>query len=448
MFRLEVIDFIDQTGTAVVARVPQNGTAAIKYGAQLIVQQNQEAVFFRDSRALDVFGPGRHTLTTGNVPVLTSILTIPWDRSPFQACVYFVGKQRFIDQGWGTRQPITMRDPDFGVVRLRGFGKFSFRVTDSAVLLNEIVGTQGKVTSQQITEYLRDVVVSGISDLLASANIGLLQMASKFDELGAAARLKIGEQFKKLGLELTDLIINSISPPEEVQKAIDSRVSGSATGDLRSYTLHQAANGLAGSAADAISGPAGSIAGVGLEPSVGMMLPPILQQALQQAHSGVASPASADASVPTIEPQTIEQAAARSGGTNAVEEIQQTLRNTGRRLGWIIHESGQEWKLTLSIGPLRKQDVHIDFTGLDEAGHRIISIWSTCGVVDPSIALSLLRYNAQIVHGAFAVNTVDGVDLLVIRGNLLADTADWLELTRTISAVAWQADQVEQQLVG
>ena len=156
-------------------------------------------------------------LSTANIPVLTSILTIPWERSPFQACVYFVGKQRFIDQGWGTRQPITMRDPEFGIVRLRGFGKFSFRVVDSALLVNEIVGTQGKLTSQQITEYLRDIVVSGLSDMLATANIGLLQMASKFDELGAAARLKIGEQFKKIGLEMTDMIINNISPPEEVK---------------------------------------------------------------------------------------------------------------------------------------------------------------------------------------------------------------------------------------
>ena len=119
MFRLEVIDFIDQTGSTVVARVPHAGTAAIKLGAQLIVQQNQQAIFYRDGRALDIFGPGRHTLTTANVPILTSLLTIPWERSPFQACVYFVGMQRFIDQGWGTRQPITMRDPDFGMVRLR-----------------------------------------------------------------------------------------------------------------------------------------------------------------------------------------------------------------------------------------------------------------------------------------------------------------------------------------
>ncbi len=120
MFRLEVIDYIDQSNQSLIARVPESGTAAIQFGAQLIVQQNQEAIFFRDGRAMDSFGPGRHTLTTANLPIIGKLLTIPFERSPFQACVYFVGKQTFIDQRWGTRTPITVRDPHFGVVRLKG----------------------------------------------------------------------------------------------------------------------------------------------------------------------------------------------------------------------------------------------------------------------------------------------------------------------------------------
>jgi membrane protease subunit (stomatin/prohibitin family) len=452
MFRLEVIDFVDQTGSTVVARVPTNGTAAIKMGAQLIVQQNQEAVFFRDGRALDVFGPGRHTLSTSNIPLLTSILTIPWTKSPFQACVYFVGKQRFIDQGWGTRQPITLRDPDFGVVRLRGFGKYSFRVVDSSLLINEVVGTQGHVTTQQISDYLRDIVVSGLSDLLATSNLGLLQMTAKFDELGAAARMKIGEQFKRLGLEMTDMIINNISPPEEVQKAIDARSSMSAIGDLRSYTLYQAANGLAGTGVgEGGVTPAGTMAALGAGAGMGMMLPPILQQAMHQAaaHVGVAAGGTqaitADSTVPSIDSRKLD---ASTKAVNSVEQIKETLRNLGKQSGWVISETDAEWTVKISLGPLRKQDVHIDFSGLDEAGHRIVSIWSTCGVIEASSAMTLLRYNSQIVHGAFAVHSVDGSNVLVIRGNLLADTADLLELTRTITAVAWQANQAEQQLVG
>lgn len=431
MFRLEVIDFIDQSGSAVVARVPSSGTAAIQMGAQLIVQQNQEAIFFRDGRAMDVFGPGRHTLTTANIPILTSILTIPWQKSPFQACVYFVGKQRFIDQRWGTRHPITMKDPDFGMVRLRGFGKFSFRVVDSSLLINELVGTQGMVSTTQVTDYLRDVLVSGISDLLASSNIGLLQMSSKFDEIGAAARVKIGEEFKKFGLELTDLVISNISAPDEVQKAIDARSSMSAVGDLRSYTLYQAANGLA----KAGDGSAGSMAAVGMGASVGMMLPSMLQQALQ---NPAAQPA-----VPTA--STTPTAAATAPTGDSIATVKQMIQGVAKQSAWQVTEGDFEWTIGISMGPLRRQVVHVDFSSVDEAGHRIVSIWATCGQFDTNHALALLRYNAQIVHGAFAVQTVDGANVLVIRGNLLADTADLLEITRTITAVAWQSNQAEQQ---
>ncbi len=445
MFRLEVIDFIDQTGQALVARVPQSGTAAIQLGAQLIVQQNQEAVFFRDGRAMDSFTAGRYTLSTGNIPILTKILTIPWERSPFQACVYFVGKQRFIDQRWGTRQPITLRDPDFGLVRLRGFGKYSFRVNDAPLLINEIVGTQGKVTTEEVGNYLRDLLVSGLSDLLATSGIGLLDMTAKFDELAAAARMKLGQQFAKFGLELSDFVINSISPPEEVQKAIDARSSMAAIGDLRSYTLYQAANGMAAAG----SGDGNSGVALGMGAGLGMMIPPLLQQALQQAPQSATPGTAIPPSVPaaTGRPQ-LDFSALSGSGSNTVDSIRSIVRNLANQSGWQVAENGDNWTVTVNVGSLRKQKVHIDYSGVDDEGHRLVSFWSSCGPVNPANALTLLRYNSQIVHGAFAVKSVDSTDLLVLRGNLLADTADILELTRTLTAIAWQADQVEQQMSG
>lgn len=438
MLRLEVIDFVDNSRTNIVARVPEFGTAAIRTGAQLLVAQNQEAIFFRDGRPLDKFGPGRHTLSTANIPILTDLLTIPWEKSPFQACVYFIGMQRFINQGWGTRHPITMRDPDFGMVRLRGFGKYGFRVVDSSLFIGEIVGTAGRVTTRQVGDYLRDVVVSGIADLLATTQIGLLQLAGNFDELAAAARVKIGKQFQKFGLELTDFVINNISPPEEVQKAIDARSSMAALGDLRSYTLYQAANGLGSPNA-----AAGAVSGAAAGASMGAMLSPMLRDAL----SGTGAAPSTTTPLSTQQQSGLDFSGLnQASNTQTTEELQSAIRELAAGSKWNIDASESAWKVTVPVGPLRSQEVHISFDSLDESGHKMLCIWSACGAANASQALLLLQYNSQLVHGAFALQAGDSGQSLVLRANLLQDTADRLEVARTITSIAWQADKVEEQL--
>ena len=191
------------------------------------------------------------------MPFITRFLTIPWERSPFQAQVYFVGKQTFLDQKWGTRQPITLRDQDFGIVRLRSFGKFSFRVTDSPTLINTLVGTQGKYTTDQVSSFLKDLIVSRLTDVLGTSKISMLDLPAKFDEIAAAARVKVTDEFVKYGLELVDFFINAITPPEEVQKAIDARSSMGAIGDLHAFTMFQAANSMSKMAEQGGGGSAG-----------------------------------------------------------------------------------------------------------------------------------------------------------------------------------------------
>lgn len=434
VFRLEVIDFIDQSNQSLIARVPEAGTAAIQYGAQLIVQQSQEAIFFRDGRAMDSFGPGRYTLTTANLPIIGGLLTAPFERSPFQACVYFVGKQTFIDQRWGTRQPITMRDPQFGIVRLRGFGKFAYRVTDGALLLNTIVGTQGKFTTDEILNYLRDVIVTGLTDLLATAGIGVLDLPAHMDDVSAAARVKLGDQFSKYGLELTEFFVSNISLPDEVQKAIDAKTSMAVLGDMRSYTMYATANAIQS------AGQAGGTNPVGF--GLGMMLPNLLQVA--NAQPTPTAPPAATAStqyIPAIDLSSAKRV------TN--QDIGAMVQSVAQQSGWHC-ESNEPgvYQLTVPLASSRRQRLTIDTNRVDSDGNKVLAVWSTCGPINPAAALTILRNNDQIVNAAFSMKRLDDGEVLVLRANVLADLTDPGEFAKIASSIAWQADQVEQQLSG
>ncbi|MBT7755574.1 MAG: SPFH domain-containing protein [Candidatus Magasanikbacteria bacterium] len=277
-----ILEFLDPTGQIMVKRVPDSGDYEIKWGAQLTVRESQTAIFFRDGKALDIFGPGRHVLQTQNIPIITKLVTRLGygTNSPFRAEVYFINMKLFPNLRWGTSEPILFRDTELQMIRLRSFGIFSIQISDPSLFLNKVVGTQGIYVDTEIENYLKNIILTRLTDVFGEHLKSVFDLPKDFNELSIIVRTNIQNDFDALGLKIHNFLINSISVPPEVQEMIDSRSGMAAIGDMDQFLKFKAALAME-SAAENPNGVASAGVGMGAGMGMGFMLPQMLSASMQ-----------------------------------------------------------------------------------------------------------------------------------------------------------------------
>ena len=277
---LKNIDWTDPTHNTLMYKYPMEGRQ-IMIGSKLTVRESQIAIFVVKGKIADVFEPGIHTLIVNNLPVLSALLAWPRGfKSPFTADVFFVNTKQFTNQKWGTTNPITMRDKDFGSIRIKSYGTYAFKVKEPVTFLKEVFGTNSEFTTESITNYLKSILVAGISDTIAESKISALDLAGNMMEFNKMAMSQVSDQFDKLGLLLTNLVIENFSFPEQVEKAIDTRSSmGVLHNEMDTYIKYKSAEAIG----EAAKNP--GTAGLGTQLGTGMAIGEVVRNALKEGTS-------------------------------------------------------------------------------------------------------------------------------------------------------------------
>ena len=276
---IDVIHWTEEGDGTLAVRYPMQDFE-IQYGAQLTVRESQMAVFVNEGKIADVFAPGRYTLNTQTLPLLTNLKN--WDKlfqSPFKSDVYFFSTRLQLDRKWGTPNPITIRDQDFGMVRMRAFGIYSYKLADPRKFHSEISGTRENYGVDDLDGQLRNLVIASITDLFGQSSVPFIDMAANQEALSAALKAKMVDVFARYGLALDSFVVQNVSLPEELQKILDTKIGMNMIGDMGRYTQYQVANSIP-LAAQNEGGMAGVGAGLGAGLSIGQSMVSAMTQVM------------------------------------------------------------------------------------------------------------------------------------------------------------------------
>lgn len=264
---IDIIEWLDPTNNTIIHRFERYQNE-IKNGAKLTVRESQQAIFINEGQIADIFKPGMHALSTQNLPILATLKGWKYGfNSPFLAEVYFVSTKQFTDLLWGTPNPIMLRDPEFGPIRIRANGNYAMKITDPAMFIKTIAGTDGSFTTESITNQLRNVAITRFTDAIAESKIPVLDMASNFDEISKFCENKMKPEFQEYGIELIKFLVASITLPENVEEALDKRSSMTIIGDMSKFTQFQVAESMEAAA----NNPGGGASeGIGMGMGFGM----------------------------------------------------------------------------------------------------------------------------------------------------------------------------------